>query len=186
MKVLLRRNVSKLGQIGDIVEVKDGYARNYLIPQGVGVAPTETNLKAIEAEKQAYLEELAHQRAELETQAKLLDGKEFTIVALANEEGQLYGSVGPAQIAAAVAAEGIALDAHDILLDEPIHKLDKYELTVGFGEDVTATISVWVVPPRETEGGEADAQADNVTPEATEAGEESAPETPEGEAPQES
>ncbi len=151
IKVLLRRNVPKLGQIGEVVEVRDGYARNYLIPHGLALAPTESNLKAIEAERQAYLAELARQRTALEQRAKLLDAKEFTIIARANEEGQLYGSVGPAQIAAAVTRDGFLVDPENIALDEPIRRLDKYEVPVRFDEDVRATITVWVVPLRESE-----------------------------------
>lgn len=185
-KILLRRNVSNLGRIGEVVEVKDGYARNYLVPQGLAVAPTEANLKAIEAEKAAYLEELASQRAELETQAKLLSGKEFTIAALANEQGELYGSVGPAQIAAAAAEEGILLEPRNIVLDEPIHRLDKYQVSVRFGEDVTASISVWIVPPRDSDIGEGEGPAEAAAPEAAEAGDQPGPEAAEDEAPKES
>ena len=158
MKVLLRRNVTKLGQIGEIVEVQPGYARNYLLPQGLAFVPTAANLKRVEEEKQAYLAELARIKAELQTQANLLSGKECTIEALANEEGHLYGSVGPAQVAAAIAAEGILIEADNILLDEPIRQLDQYEVRVRFAEDVHATITVWVVPPHD-QGEPAPAQA---------------------------
>ena len=172
MKVLLRRNVSKLGQIGDVVEVRDGYARNYLIPEGLAVVPTEGNIRAVEREKEAYLAELARRRAELETQAKLLNGKEFTITARANEEGHLYGSVGPAQIAAAIGKEGILIEPEQILLDEPIRKLDKYELAVRFAEGVEASIVLWVVPLREAgqeeEAGERQPAAQEQTPAASE------------------
>jgi large subunit ribosomal protein L9 len=149
MKVLLRKNVKKLGQIGEIVDVRPGYARNYLIPQGLAYAPTDGNIQAVEQEKEAYLAELARLRAELQTQANLLEGKEFTIEARANEEGHLYGSVGPAQIAAKVAESGVMIESDSIALDEPIRTLDKYEVAVDFGEEVTATIHVWVVPPRD-------------------------------------
>jgi large subunit ribosomal protein L9 len=149
MKVLLRRNVRKLGEIGEILDVKDGYARNYLLPQGLAIAPTEGNIKRVEDEKAAYLEELSRQRADLETRAKALNGKEITISARANEEGQLYGSVGPAQIAAQLAEDRIFIDTQDIALDEPIRTLDKYDVTIDFGQEVTATIHVWVVPIRE-------------------------------------
>ena len=157
IKLLLRRNIAKLGQIGDVVEVKDGYARNYLLPRGLAMAPSEANLKAIEAERQAYLAELAKQRAALEQRAQLLDGKDFTINARANEEGHLYGSVGPAQIAAVVNAEGIIVEPENIVLDEPIRRLDKYEVPVEFDEGVKAMVAVWVVPPREIEPGDAGA-----------------------------
>ncbi len=154
MKVLLRQNVQKLGQIGDVVDVRPGYARNYLIPKGIGMVPSEANLKAMEAEKQAYLKELAKQRAELEARVKLLEGKEVAITARANEEGHLYGSVGPAQIVAAMAKEGVFLEAEEIVLDEPIRKLDKYEVTVRLAAELETTISVWVVPPKEAAEGE--------------------------------
>jgi large subunit ribosomal protein L9 len=156
MKVLLRQNVTKLGQIGDVVEVLPGYARNYLIPQGLASVPTQGNIKALEAEKQAYLQQLAQQRAALQARADAIKGKEVTIFARANEEGHLYGSVGPAQIAAAVSKEGVFLEPENIVLDEPIRRLDKYEVSVRFAEDVQTTLAVWVVPPRET--GEAQEQ----------------------------
>ena len=89
MKVLLRRNVPKLGKIGEVVEVKPGYARNYLLPQRLAVEPTKGNTRQVELEKQKYLEELARIRAEIEARAKLVDGKEITIAARANQEGQL-------------------------------------------------------------------------------------------------
>ena len=150
MKVLLRKNVAYLGKIGDVVDVKPGYARNYLVPQRLAVEPTEGNLKAIEAEKQAYLEELAKERAEIEAKATLIQGKEITIAARANEEGHLYGSIGPAQISSALAEAGAFVDAEFIKLDEPIQQLDKYDVKVNFSQDVSATIHVWVLPIRES------------------------------------
>ena len=146
MKVLLRKNVTDLGKIGDVVEVKPGYARNYLLPQGLALVPSDANLRTMEIEKQRYLEQLAKERAEIEARATLVDGKEVTISARANVEGQLYGSVGPAQIAAALAEEDVFVEPENIVLDSPIRSLDKYDLTVQFGEDISATIHVWVVP----------------------------------------
>jgi large subunit ribosomal protein L9 len=188
MKVLLRRNVSNLGIIGEVVDVKPGYARNYLVPQGLAIQPTEGNLKRVEAEKAAYLAELAEQRKELEAQAKLVDGKEVTIQARANEEGHLYGSVGPAQITAALAEQNVFVEQNHIKLDEPIRQLDKYEVTVDFGEEVTATVTVWVVPirseavedlpPYEPPAGQEEDQAAPVSETAEETSE--APEAPEG------
>jgi large subunit ribosomal protein L9 len=149
MKVLLRRNVRNLGQIGDVVDVKPGYARNYLIPQRLALQPSEGNLKRVEAEKAAYLEELAKQREQLEARAKVIDGTEVTISARANEEGHLYGSVGRAQIAAALAEAGKFVEEQDIVLDEAIRELDKYDVTIRFEQGVEATVHVWVVPIRE-------------------------------------
>jgi len=149
MRVMLRKAVPNLGTVGDVVSVKDGYARNYLIPHGLAAEPTEANLRRIEAEKQAFLEQLAKEKAAIEARAKLADGKEVTIAARANPEGHLYGSVGPAQIVEALAKENVPVEEENVLLDEPFHALDKYEVSLGFGHDVTAKISVWVVPIRD-------------------------------------
>jgi large subunit ribosomal protein L9 len=149
MKVLLRRNVLNLGKIGEVVEVKPGYARNFLLPQHLATAPSAANLKAVEAEKEEYLKELTRQKAQLEAKAAVVQGKEITISARANEEGHLYGSVGPAQIVAVLAAEGIFIEAEHIVMSEPIRTLDKYDLKVRFSEDVIATIHVWIVPIRD-------------------------------------
>ena len=155
MKVLLRRNVSKLGAIGEVVEVKPGYARNYLLPHGLAVQPTKGNLKAIEEEKAQYLAELAQEREEVEARAAAVQGKEITISARANAEGHLYGSVGPAQVAAALAEEGIFLESDVVKLDEPIRQLDKYDVTLQFGHDVAATIHVWIVPVHDADDEDA-------------------------------
>ncbi|MFP3937568.1 MAG: 50S ribosomal protein L9 [Phycisphaerae bacterium] len=155
MKVLLNQNVAKLGEIGEVVDVRPGFARNYLLPQGLATAPTEANIRKVEQRKQEYLEELARRREELETRARVLEGKQLTITARANEEGQLYGSVGGAQIASALAGEGIFIEPEHVDLDEPIRQLDKYDVTIRFPQEITATIHVWVLP---VGGSEAAAQ----------------------------
>lgn len=156
MKVLLRRNVPKLGKIGELVEVRDGYARNFLLPHRLAVEPTAGNLKRVEAEKAAYLAEMAARKAEFQARADALKDKEITIAARANEEGHLYGSVGPAQIVAALAGENIFLEELNIEMDSAIRQLDKYDVKVVFSDEVQTTIHVWVVPIRE-EGEEAPA-----------------------------
>ncbi len=168
MKVLLRKNVANVGVIGDSVDVKAGHARNYLLPQGLAYQPTAANIKQVEREREKYLAELAKQRAEIEARASLVNGKEVTISARANEEGHLYGSIGPAQIVAALAEQNCFVDADNIVLPEPIRLLDKYEISLKFAHDVTADISVWVVPihGEPVEGATEDAAQD--TPETTE------------------
>ncbi len=151
MKVLLRENVYNLGQIGDVVDVKPGYARNYLLPQGIAFQPTEANIKKVEEDKQRYLEELAKQRAELEAKAAVVNDKEVTISARANEEGHLYGSVGPAQIAAALAEENVFVEEKYIVLGQPIRQLDKYDVEIRFNPEVFATVHVWVVPTHDSD-----------------------------------
>lgn len=145
-KVMLKKNVAKLGTIGDVVEVKPGYARNYLLPLGIAVEPTEANIKAIEVERLRFQEQATKDRKAQEARADAVRGKEITISARANEEGQLYGSIGPAQIAAALADDDVFVEPEHIVLDEPIRKLDKYDVTVRFAEDITTEIYVWVVP----------------------------------------
>lgn len=156
MKVLLRKPVKKLGTVGDVVNVKPGYARNYLIPRHMAVTPTTANLKVVEVEKAKHLAELAKMRGELEAKAALLRGKEVTIAVNANDEGHLYGSVGPAQIVAALAGEGVFIEADHVNLAQPIRQLDKYDVELELMETVTATIHVWVVRARE-EGADAEA-----------------------------
>jgi large subunit ribosomal protein L9 len=152
MKILLRKNVSKLGIIGDVVEVKNGYARNYLFPSGLATHPTETNIRAL-AEARKHAE---HERAEMEavlrSAAERLSGVEVTIQARANEEGVLYGSVGAREIAAALVAEGHEVEADHIKLKEPIRHLDHVTVPVKLLDDLTVDVVVWVV--RERKEGE--------------------------------
>ena len=150
MKVLLRKNVYKLGKIGDVVEVKNGYARNYLVPHRIAYKPTEANIKAVESEKVKYLEELAEQRKELQVRADAVNGKEVTIAARANVDGHLYGSVGPAQIAAALTEIGAIVNPDEVMMGQAIRQLDKYDVEIRFEEDVTAKVSVWVVPTHDS------------------------------------
>ncbi len=160
MKVLLRRNIRNLGNIGDVVEVKPGYARNYLLPQRLATEPTPGNVKAVEAERHRYLEELAKERAQVEARAELVRGKELTLHARANEEGHLFGSVGAAQIVAELAKENIFIDAENVLLDEPIRELDKYDVQLRFAEDITATIHVWILPIKDDDAEEGSDDSD--------------------------
>lgn len=159
MKVLLRVNVPNLGTIGEVVEVKTGYARNCLLPQRLAIEPTPSNLKKIEAEKKEYLATLAKIKSEIQARATVVDGKQITIAARANEEGQLYGSIGPAQIVEALAKENLHIEEKNVALAEPIRQLEKYEVSLNFGEEITAKISVWVVPIQEATT-EAPASAD--------------------------
>lgn len=154
MKVLLRQNISQLGKIGDVVDVKRGYARNHLLPKGLAAEPTKANIKAIEAGKQRYLEELAVKRGQVEARAMLLRGREVTIAARANEEGALYGSIGAGQIIEALGEHSVGITLENIELPSPIRRLDKYDVQINLGQDVTATIHVWIVPIREDGEGE--------------------------------
>ncbi|RME37374.1 MAG: 50S ribosomal protein L9 [Planctomycetota bacterium] len=157
-KLLLCKNVDKLGIVGDVVEVAPGYARNYLIPRGLATEPTEANIRALaEARKIAEQERRRHLEAMAEL-AKEVDGQEITIRAKANEDGVLYGSVGRMEIAAALEQEGFPVTPDHVILRTPIRHLDNVSVDLRFGDEAQAQIKVWVVRERE-EGEEEDAEA---------------------------
>jgi len=146
MKVLLRQDVPNLGVIGDIVEVSAGYARNYLLPQNLGVAPTAANLKRIEEEAQQR-ELAAKQRLNtLKALAAKMTGLSVTIKAKANEQGNLFGSVNEEHIVEALAEEGYKVAPAQVALAAPIRTLDKFRVPIKLAEGVVAEIDVWVVP----------------------------------------
>lgn len=157
MKLLLRRDIPKVGLAGDVVDVTEGYARNYLLPQRLGVLPTQSNMKAIEEDKRQAAEERKLRRVELEAQASRMRDVEVTISAACNEEGHLYGSVGPREIAAALRDEGHAVDAKQVQLHEALRRLDTVMVPVMFADDLTVEVKVWVV--RETAADEAEQEA---------------------------
>ncbi len=152
MKLLLRRDIPKVGLAGDVVEVKEGYARNYLIPQHLAVEPTKANMKMVEEDKRKAEEERKLRRVALERQAEKLREAEVTIAAACNLEGHLYGSVGPREIAAALRDLGHDVEAKQVQLREPIKRLDTLTVPVRFTDDLTVEVKVWVV--RETGSGE--------------------------------
>jgi large subunit ribosomal protein L9 len=155
MKLLLTKTIDKLGIVGDVVNVKPGYARNYLLPHGLATEPTAGNVRRLaEARKQAELERI-RQREMLEAYAKKIEGVEVTVRAKANEDGLLYGSVGPREIAAALSAEGHAVLPEHIHIASPIRHLDKVAVEVRLGEGIRTNINVWVVREKgEGEEGE--------------------------------
>jgi len=146
MKVLLRQDVPNLGVIGDIVEVGAGYARNYLLPQNLAVAPTAANLKRIEDEA-TQREVAAKQRLDtLKALAAKMTGLSVTIKAKANEQGNLFGSVNEEHIVEALAEEGYKVAPAQVALAAPIRTLDKFRVPIKLAEGIEAEIDVWVVP----------------------------------------
>jgi len=146
MKVLLRQDVPNLGVIGDIVEVSAGYARNYLLPQNVGVAPTAANLKRIEEEATQREVAAKHRLDTLKALAAKMTGLSVTIKAKANEQGNLFGSVNEEHIVEALAEEGYKVAPAQVALAAPIRTLDKFRVPIKLAEGVEAEIDVWVVP----------------------------------------
>jgi len=145
MKVLLQRNVEKLGKIGDIVDVANGYGRNYLLPQGLAVEVTKHNLNRFESIKRRLIAEERETKMKFEALAQELEKVSCTIIANASEEGRLYGSVTARDIANQYAAENLEVDPKAIQLDEPIKELGIYKVKIQLHPEVACEAKVWVV-----------------------------------------
>lgn len=145
MKVLLTDDVEKLGWLGDIVEVKDGYARNYLLPQGLATVPTENNIKALAEEKAHRAEERRKVRELKERLAQEVGGAEVVLTAKANEQGNLFGSITEHAIAEALRAQGLAVVDEMIQLDSHIKEVGTREVVVKVAGDLKSLIRVTVV-----------------------------------------
>ena len=146
MKLLLRDDVSKLGKAGDLVDVADGYARNFLLPRGLAFPASRENEKRIKAEARRRKEKELARVESLKELAQLLDGRSVTIKARANEEQKLFGSVGPEEVAAALKAEhGANVAAEHVALEDHIRELGVFDVGVRFGPEIGSTVKVWVV-----------------------------------------
>jgi large subunit ribosomal protein L9 len=159
MKLLLRKNVSKLGIVGDVVNVKDGYGRNYLIPQGLAQEPTDGNVRALAEARKIAERELAETRARLQSACERLANVEVTIAARANESGVLYGSVGRREIADALNALGHDVSPEHVMLREPMRTLDSASIDVRLDDDLKAAVKVWIVREKTEEELQAEAAA---------------------------
>jgi len=146
MKVLLTSDVKKLGYLGDVVEVADGYARNFLLPQGLAKAATDNNIKAIAKAKAQRAEERKLERVQLEKAAQAVNGAEAVIAAAANEQGHLFGSVFKHQIAENLRAQGFEVADNAVALYEHIKQVGTYNIKLEFADDLNASVSVVVVP----------------------------------------
>lgn len=145
MELLLKQNVEHLGRTGDVVDVKPGYARNYLLPRGLAVLVTKSNIAEVErARAQALAEEEARVAGLKEMGSKLAD-LSVTIEGKANEEGHLFGSVNASQIAAALREKDIVVDDKMVRLENPLKEIGVYDVTIHLHADVEAPIKVWVV-----------------------------------------
>lgn len=145
MKVILRQNYENLGTIGDIVDVKDGYARNFLIPRSIAYRATPGALRAIESEKKRYNAQQARFEADARSQAERLESVSITIPMRVGEEERLFGSVTSQMIADELGRQGHEVDRRTIQLSEPIRQLGMYDVPVKLHTNVTATLKVFVV-----------------------------------------
>lgn len=144
MEVVLLEQVSGLGNIGEIVTVKNGYGRNFLVPQGKALRATEANKKDIEARKAQLEAQNDERKAEAAKKQAKIDDVVATIVRQASEDGKLYGSVAVRDIAAALKEDGHEVDARQIDLSEPIKSLGLYKVTVNLHAEVQAVVRVHV------------------------------------------
>ncbi|MCS7167683.1 MAG: 50S ribosomal protein L9 [Gemmatales bacterium] len=145
MQLLLVDDVPHLGRAGDVVEVRPGYGRNYLIPRGLATFVTEDNLRRLEQHKQR-IEQLRQARiAELKNLAARLREVTITIEATANEEGKLYGSVGPEEISHALKAQGYPIEPEQVRMEGPIRQLALYAVKLHLGYDIESEVKVLVI-----------------------------------------
>ena len=147
MELILLQKVTNLGVLGDKVNVKPGYGRNYLVPQGKAVPATAANVAEFEAKRAEYEAKAKAVHDEAEGRAAKLEGASVTITANAATEGKLFGSVGPRDIADAFTAAGLPLEKSEVVMGEgPIRHIGEYEVLVHLHADVETTVKVVVVP----------------------------------------
>ncbi|MEK7705063.1 MAG: 50S ribosomal protein L9 [Myxococcota bacterium] len=145
MQIILIDDVPTLGNIGDLVAVRDGYARNYLIPNKLAINASTKNQRRLEHEKRVAGFRSARARADAETLKTKLGATSITIARKVGEQDKLYGSVTAQDIAQALADEHVPIDRRKIVLDEPIKSLGVFQVPVRLQSDVTAEVKVWVV-----------------------------------------
>jgi large subunit ribosomal protein L9 len=145
MEIILREDIDKLGQRGQVVKVAAGYARNFLLPRRLAVAATEANKKIVEQERQAHLRREAKVQGDAQDLAKLMGSVELTITQKAGENDQLFGSVTSADIAAALERHGYNIDRKKIQLEEPIKTLGDFKVNVKLHREVSLEVPVHVV-----------------------------------------
>lgn len=149
LKLLLTENVDNLGIVGDVVNVRLGYARNYLLPRGLATKPSDELLASLAEKRKAAEKELAELRKQREGIIGKLDGVEITLTRACNDQGQLYGSVTQHDLAEALTGLGFPVRPREVRLPGTIKRVDNYDVHVRYESDLEATVKVYVVPDRE-------------------------------------
>ena len=144
MELILREDVDKLGRRGEVVKVSDGYARNFLLPRGLGMEVNTTNKAMIEKEKKAHIARLAKEKAEFELLAERIGGLRFVAPRKVGENDALYGSVTSGDVAEFLKSKGIEIDKRKVLLEEPVKQLGEHEVKVKLHPEVTASLKLLV------------------------------------------
>ena len=144
MKLILKETVDRLGKMGEIVDVANGYARNYLLPKGLGLVTTPRNVKELEHLKKVVEDKVKKEKRQVEDVAKKITGISLTIPVQVGAEGQLLGSVTARDITDAILAQGIVIDRHNGILEKPIKELGSFFISVKLPHDITAQVKVEV------------------------------------------
>jgi len=145
MKIILRQDYHKLGKVGDVVEVKDGYARNFLLPRKIAFKATDGNIKALDEEKKQHVDREKKGLRTAEKLSKELEKVSVTLKVKVGEDEKLFGSVTSQMIADALQEKGITIDKRIIELEEPIKALGIYTVNVKLHAEVTGKVKIWVV-----------------------------------------
>jgi large subunit ribosomal protein L9 len=145
MKVILKEDVKKLGNMGQVVDVSDGYARNYLVPRGLAVEASTKNIKSLEHEKRTIIEKAKKIRNSAQELADRISQMNLVIKAKAGEEGKLFGSVTSMDISELLKKEGIEVDKKKIFIDEQIKRLGTYSVNIKFHPGVSTQLNIQVV-----------------------------------------
>ena len=171
VELLLLRNVENLGIVGDIVKVRAGFARNYLLPHALAEHPTDAKIEALKEARAKALAELAAQRALREETIGKLNGVSIKLVRSCNDQGVLYGSITQRDIADALVAAGYAVDMRAVRLAAPFRRIGSYTCTIQFDRDLRADISIDVAADRALEMIQAQKEAEDAAAAAIEASE---------------
>lgn len=145
MKVILINDVEKLGKMGDLIDVKEGYARNFLFPKNLAIKETKEGLKVFEERRKKRAKEIEKEKIRFAELANKINNASFTIQAAAGDEEKLFGSVTADDIAAVLSAEDIQIDKKQVHIKEPIKKLGIYQVDVKLHPEITAIAKIWVV-----------------------------------------
>lgn len=145
MEVILHKDVGGVGKAGSVVKVKEGFAMNYLLPQGLAVPSTPANLKKLEQEQEKKNQQLQKLQQDAEKLKERLSGVSLTISALTHDDDRLYGEVTAADIAKALKEEGFAIEKNAVVLEAPIKSLGIYEAAIKLHPVVTAKVKIWIV-----------------------------------------
>jgi large subunit ribosomal protein L9 len=150
MKIILQKDFDRLGNAHEVVEVKDGYARNYLIPEGIAVLATAGNLRHNEEAKKYVAKKFEKIAQSAKVQADKINGQQFTVMVKVKEGDDIYGSVSSQDVVDLLKEKGVELSRSAVLLNEPIKKLGVHDIGIKLFRDVEATIKVWVVKGEES------------------------------------